>query len=150
MVADRELLRGGPIPFRRALATSQARIRTQSAPISSVASPSSCQRKKTHDHATFAINSLAHVWGSRRYATKDESRNNPLLALVTLGEGWHNNHHRWMRSCRQGLFPGELDATYLVLRGLAKVGIVWGIKEPPARILEEGRAARTEVRSRSE
>ena len=90
-------------------------------------------------HATFSINSLAHVWGKRRYATKDESKNNPILAAITLGEGWHNNHHRWMGSCRQGFFPGEIDVTYLVLRGLASVGVVWGIKEPPARILAEGR-----------
>lgn len=87
-------------------------------------------------HATFAINSLAHVWGTRRYATPDDSRNNWFLALLTMGEGWHNNHHHYMRSVRQGFFPHELDATYLILRGLAAVGIVWDLKEPPARLLD--------------
>ncbi len=87
-------------------------------------------------HATFAINSLAHVWGTRRYATPDDSRNNPLLAFLTMGEGWHNNHHHYMRSARQGFFPHEIDLTYLVLRALASLGIVWGIKEPPARLLQ--------------
>jgi stearoyl-CoA desaturase (delta-9 desaturase) len=92
-------------------------------------------------HATFAINSLAHTWGTRRYATRDTSRNNLWLALLTMGEGWHNNHHHYMRSARQGFFPGEIDLTYLALRALAKIGVVWGIKEVPARVLAEGRAA---------
>jgi stearoyl-CoA desaturase (delta-9 desaturase) len=75
-------------------------------------------------HATFAINSVAHIWGRRRFATRDESRNNWLLALLTLGEGWHNNHHYCMSSARQGFRWFELDATYLVLRALALVGVV--------------------------
>ncbi len=86
-------------------------------------------------HATFAINSLAHVWGTRRYATRDESRNNLWLALLTLGEGWHNNHHHWMRSARQGFAWWEIDLTYYALRALAALGIVWEISEPPQRIL---------------
>ena len=91
-------------------------------------------------HGTFCINSLAHVWGSRRYETKDASRNNFWLAVVTLGEGWHNNHHHWMRSCRQGFAWWEFDPTYYALRALAAVGLVWGIKEPPARIFAALRA----------
>lgn len=75
-------------------------------------------------HCTFSINSLAHVFGSRRFATGDDSRNNWLLALVTLGEGWHNNHHFSMASCRQGLKWWEIDVTYAVLRALAAAGIV--------------------------
>lgn len=75
-------------------------------------------------HATFAINSIAHLWGSRRFDTPDDSRNNPLLALLTLGEGWHNNHHYCRSSCRQGVEWWQLDVTYLVLRALAAVGIV--------------------------
>jgi stearoyl-CoA desaturase (delta-9 desaturase) len=90
-------------------------------------------------HGTFVINSLAHVWGRRRYATKDDSRNNFWLALLTLGEGWHNNHHRYFRSCRQGFFPGELDVTYLVLRALEGLGLVWDLHEPPRAVLAEGR-----------
>ena len=74
-------------------------------------------------HATFAINSVAHVWGSRRFATPDDSRNNGLLALLTLGEGWHNNHHYCRSSCRQGLRWWEIDLTYCGLRLLELLGI---------------------------
>ncbi len=83
-------------------------------------------------HGTFTINSLAHVWGKRRYATTDDSRNNFWLALITLGEGWHNNHHHYMHSTRQGFFWWEVDVTYYLLRALAAVGLVWDLKEPPA------------------
>jgi stearoyl-CoA desaturase (Delta-9 desaturase) len=77
------------------------------------------------------INSLAHVWGSRPYATGDESRNNAMLAVLTLGEGWHNNHHHYMSSARQGFSWWEIDVAYYVLRALAGLGIVWAIREPP-------------------
>lgn len=70
-------------------------------------------------HCTFAINSLAHLWGWRRFDTPDGSRNNPLLALITLGEGWHNNHHQYMYSCRQGLCWWEVDLTFYVLKLLS-------------------------------
>ena len=70
-------------------------------------------------HGTFVINSLAHIWGSRRFATPDESRNNFWLALVTMGEGWHNNHHHFMSSTRQGIRWWEVDATYYILRVLS-------------------------------
>jgi stearoyl-CoA desaturase (delta-9 desaturase) len=87
-------------------------------------------------HGTFTINSLAHVIGSRRYETKDQSRNNWLLALITLGEGWHNNHHHYQSSVRQGFFWWELDVTYYVLRLLALCGLVWDLREPPKRLLK--------------
>ena len=74
-------------------------------------------------HGTFLINSLSHIWGSRRFATPDESRNNFVLALVTLGEGWHNNHHHYMSSVRQGIRWWEIDVTYYVLVVLSWVGI---------------------------
>ena len=90
-------------------------------------------------HGTFTINSLAHQFGSRRYATRDESRNNALLALITLGEGWHNNHHRYPIAARQGFFWWELDITYCVLRGLAAVGLVHDLKPVPERIRAEAR-----------
>ncbi len=93
-------------------------------------------------HATFTINSLAHVIGSRRYETSDDSRNHWFLALITLGEGWHNNHHHYMNSCRQGFFWWELDPTYYGLKVLSWFGLVWDIKEPPARVLEQGRVDR--------
>jgi stearoyl-CoA desaturase (delta-9 desaturase) len=83
-------------------------------------------------HATLLINSLAHTWGSRRYATGDESRNSGLLALVTFGEGWHNNHHHCPGSVRQGLFWWEIDVTYYVLRGLSWLGVVWDLRQPTA------------------
>jgi stearoyl-CoA desaturase (delta-9 desaturase) len=86
-------------------------------------------------HGTFVINSLAHVWGSRRYETTDGSRNNPWLALLTLGEGWHNNHHHFQSAARQGFFWWELDVSYLALRLLAVFGIVWKLKAVPERLL---------------
>lgn len=92
-------------------------------------------------HATFTINSLGHVWGKRRFATKDQSRNNFVLALLTLGEGWHNNHHRFAVSARQGFYWWELDLSYLALKGMAAVGIVRDLNPVPQRILDEGRKA---------
>ncbi len=86
-------------------------------------------------HATLLINSLAHVWGSRRYATADQSRNNALLALLTLGEGWHNNHHHAMTSARQGFLWWEVDATYYVIRGLSRLGVIWDVRKPNAAAL---------------
>jgi len=81
-------------------------------------------------HVTFCINSLTHMFGKRRYQTKDDSRNSLILALLTFGEGWHNNHHYYKASTRQGFFWWEVDFTYYVLRGLALLGIVWDLKEP--------------------
>lgn len=86
-------------------------------------------------HVTFMINSLAHVHGRRRYITGDDSRNNWWLALMTLGEGWHNNHHAYMASTRQGFRWWEVDVTYYVLKGLSWVRIVWDLNEPPAAIV---------------
>jgi stearoyl-CoA desaturase (delta-9 desaturase) len=82
-------------------------------------------------HATFAINSLAHRWGTRPFDTPDDSRNNPVLAVLTLGEGWHNNHHHYMSAARQGFRRREIDLTYYSLRVLSWFGIVWRIREPP-------------------
>jgi stearoyl-CoA desaturase (delta-9 desaturase) len=86
-------------------------------------------------HGTFCINSLAHVYGSRRYDTSDTSRNNWWLAILTLGEGWHNNHHRYMSSARQGFYWWEVDATYYVLKILSWLGIVWDLRAPLPRLL---------------
>jgi stearoyl-CoA desaturase (delta-9 desaturase) len=90
-------------------------------------------------HTTFSVNSLAHVRGRRRYATNDSSRNNPLIALVTLGEGWHNNHHHFPACARQGFRWYELDVTYLVLRAFALVRIVHDLKEPTPAALANRR-----------
>ncbi len=86
-------------------------------------------------HATFCINSLAHVHGRKRYVTGDGSRNNWLLALLTMGEGWHNNHHAYQSSARQGFRWWEIDATYYILVALSWLGIVWDLKAPPAAVL---------------
>ena len=85
-------------------------------------------------HATFTVNSLAHVWGARRYATRDDSRNNLFLAALTLGEGWHNNHHHYPASARQGFFWWEFDPTYYLLRLMARLGLVWNLKPLPTHI----------------
>jgi stearoyl-CoA desaturase (Delta-9 desaturase) len=86
-------------------------------------------------HGTFCINSLAHVHGSKRYLTGDESRNNAILAFFTMGEGWHNNHHAYQYAARQGFKWWEWDPTYYLLKGLAAVGIVWDLKVPPVALL---------------
>jgi len=83
-------------------------------------------------HATVSINSLAHRWGTRRFDTADDSRNNLLLALVTFGEGWHNNHHHFPGAARQGFRWWEIDLTYLGLRALQACGLVWDLKPVPA------------------
>ncbi|WP_437953976.1 acyl-CoA desaturase [Sorangium sp. So ce296] len=87
-------------------------------------------------HGTFTINSLAHVFGSRRYATTDTSRNNFWLALVTLGEGWHNNHHHYMSSANQGFFWWEIDVSFYILRGMEKLGLIWDLRTAPAHVLQ--------------
>jgi stearoyl-CoA desaturase (delta-9 desaturase) len=87
--------------------------------------------------ATMCINSLAHVWGSRRFETSDDSRNNPLLAFFTLGEGWHNNHHHDMNAARQGRLWWEIDVTYYSLLALEKLGIVWDVRAPRESVVRE-------------
>lgn len=90
-------------------------------------------------HGTFSINSLMHVFGTRRYRTADTSRNSMLLALLTLGEGWHNNHHYYPSSTRQGFFWWEIDISYALLKALSWVGLVRGLRSPPARVLAANR-----------
>ena len=85
-------------------------------------------------HATVTIKSLDHLWGSRRYATPDNSRNNLLLAILTLGEGWHNNHHHYAVSARQGFFWWEIDPTYYGLVLLAKLGIIRDLRPVPEKV----------------
>jgi stearoyl-CoA desaturase (delta-9 desaturase) len=92
-------------------------------------------------HATFTINSLSHVFGSRRFETSDTSRNNPFLAVLTLGEGWHNNHHHYQSSARQGFYWWEYDITYYGLKVLSWLGIIWDLRPVPASVLEAGRQA---------
>ncbi len=86
-------------------------------------------------HGVFTVNSICHLLGSRRYATRDDSRNNPVIALITLGEGWHNNHHHYQSSANQGFFWWEIDITFSILRFLSVFGFVWGIRTPPRKQL---------------
>ena len=82
-------------------------------------------------HGTFTVNSLAHLFGSQPFDTSDDSRNNALVAALTLGEGWHNNHHRYPGATKQGIAPHELDLAWWGLRVLSAAGLVWDLKETP-------------------
>lgn len=93
-------------------------------------------------HMTFTVNSLAHVWGKRRFMTNDDSRNNSLIAIFTLGEGWHNNHHHFPSAARQGFYWWEIDLTYYGLKFLSALGLVWDLRKVPAEVLSQKRAAR--------
>ena len=85
-------------------------------------------------HATYTINSLSHVFGRQRYRTGDASRNNFWLALLTLGEGWHNNHHHYPSASRQGFYWWEIDITYYLLKVLSWLGIIWDLKPIPLSV----------------
>ena len=86
-------------------------------------------------HGSFSINSLSHMFGRKRYATADDSRNNWALAVITTGEGWHNNHHHYQSSANQGFRWWEIDVTYYVLRLLALCGLIWDLRRPPPEAL---------------
>lgn len=88
-------------------------------------------------HVTFCVNSVTHIIGNKRFKNSDESRNNFWIALLTFGEGWHNNHHRYPLSARQGMYWWEFDLSYLLLRGLEKLGLVWDLKTYPKVIYKE-------------
>jgi stearoyl-CoA desaturase (delta-9 desaturase) len=92
-----------------------------------------------HFHAVVTINSMAHMFGSRRYDTPDTSRNNWLLSLITLGEGWHNNHHHYAVCARQGFYWWEIDITYYVLVVLSWLGIIRDLRPLPGKIRESGK-----------
>jgi stearoyl-CoA desaturase (delta-9 desaturase) len=91
-------------------------------------------------HGTFTVNSLAHIWGSRRYNTTDQSRNNFWIALWTGGEGWHNNHHHYMASVRQGFFWWEIDFSYYALKIMSWFRLVWDLRVPPKHLLAAARS----------
>ena len=92
-------------------------------------------------HGTGCINSMAHLMGRRRFRTSDDSRNSAILAFITLGEGWHNNHHRYQSSTRNGFYWWEIDPTYYGLKLLAFTGFIWGLKPVPQSVLAEGAQA---------
>ena len=87
-------------------------------------------------HATVTINSLAHRYGRRRFATRDDSRNNLWLALLTFGEGWHNNHHFYPGSARQGFRWYEIDLTWYGLRLMQALGLVWELRPVPSWVMQ--------------
>ncbi len=96
-------------------------------------------------HGTFCINSATHLIGSKRFITGDDSRNHLLLALITLGEGWHNNHHRYPGSERQGFYWWEIDISHYILKTLSLFGLVWDLRTPPQRIYEEAKQGMAQV-----
>jgi stearoyl-CoA desaturase (delta-9 desaturase) len=101
-----------------------------------------CLPTMTLAHATFAINTVNHLFGTRRFDTIDESRNNVVTAFFAVGEGWHNNHHRYQRAARNGFYWWEFDPTWYVIRLMQAVGLVWDVHAVPARIYKEARAAK--------
>ena len=105
-----------------------------------------CVPTVTLAHATFAINTVNHLFGSRRFDTIDESRNNPVTALFAVGEGWHNNHHRYQRAARNGFYWWEFDPTWYVIRLMQAVGLAWDLQPVPARIYAEAEATRARRR----
>jgi stearoyl-CoA desaturase (delta-9 desaturase) len=96
-------------------------------------------------HATFAINTVNHMLGSRRFDTPDDSRNNVVTALLTLGEGWHNNHHRYQRAARNGFYWWELDPTYYLIRLLGLLRVAWAIEPVPERVYREAAGTRPQA-----
>ena len=102
-----------------------------------------CLPTMTLAHATFCINTVNHLFGSRRFETIDESRNNAFTALFAVGEGWHNNHHRYQRAARNGFYWWEFDPTWYVIRAMQATGLVWDVQRVPDRIYEEALAVKT-------
>lgn len=100
-------------------------------------------------HATFCINSLAHVLGKQRYVTGDDSRNNLILAIATMGEGWHNNHHAFQSSTRQGFRWWEIDLSFYILQLLSLVRVVSGLKPPPESVVRNEQRLGTKIIQRS-
>jgi stearoyl-CoA desaturase (delta-9 desaturase) len=92
-------------------------------------------------HGSFAVNSLAHVFGRQRYETGDDSRNSWVLALLTTGEGWHNNHHYYQSSVRQGFRWWQIDLTYYLLHALSWTGLIWDLRQPPRHVVDAPRPA---------
>jgi stearoyl-CoA desaturase (delta-9 desaturase) len=92
-----------------------------------------------YQHATFSVNSICHMFGRRAYRSRDEARNNRLVALLVFGEGWHNNHHAFPASARHGLDRGQIDVSWWIIRALERLGLVWNVRVPDAAQLERRR-----------
>jgi stearoyl-CoA desaturase (Delta-9 desaturase) len=106
-----------------------------------------CLPTTTLAHATFAINTVNHMFGTRRFETLDESRNNPVTAFFAVGEGWHNNHHRYQRAARNGFYWWEVDPTWYVIRAMAALGLVWDVQAVPKRVYDEARVVKAKRES---
>ena len=87
-------------------------------------------------HITWSVNSVCHLWGTRPFDTGDHSRNNPIIGVLTLGEGWHNNHHAFPASARHGLRWWQFDPSYLLIRAMKLVGLAWDVRTPSAARIE--------------
>ncbi|MHB8470058.1 MAG: acyl-CoA desaturase [Gaiellaceae bacterium] len=98
-------------------------------------------RIAAYQHATFSVNSICHMFGRQDFRSRDEARNNWVVALLVFGEGWHNNHHAFPASARHGLRRSQLDVSWWVIRGLEKLRLVWDVKVPDAAQLERRRVA---------
>ena len=81
-------------------------------------------------HCTWLINSATHLWGSRRFNTSDDSKNSFWVALITFGEGWHNNHHAHPRSARHGMTWWEVDLSWMQIRVMQRLGLAWDVQVP--------------------
>jgi stearoyl-CoA desaturase (Delta-9 desaturase) len=92
-----------------------------------------------YQHATFSVNSICHMFGGRSYRSRDESRNNWVVAMLTMGEGWHNNHHAFPSSARHGIDRLQLDVSWWTIRALEKLGLAWDVKLPDSRQLARRR-----------
>ena len=88
-------------------------------------------------HCTWFVNSASHMWGYRNYKTTDESRNLWWVAMVTYGEGWHNNHHRYAHAARQGFYWWEIDVSYYLLKLLSWTGLIWDLRQVPSHVYNE-------------
>jgi stearoyl-CoA desaturase (delta-9 desaturase) len=90
-------------------------------------------------HVTWSVNSVCHVWGSRPFRSGDHSANNAAVALLSLGEGWHNNHHAFPTSARHGLFWWQFDPSYLIICAMERVGLAWDVRLPNQAALDTKR-----------
>ena len=88
-------------------------------------------------HVTWSVNSICHLWGAQPFAGDDESRNNPVVGVLAMGEGWHNNHHAFPNSARHGLWWWQIDVSYWVIRALAACRLAWNVKVPDAARIAE-------------
>jgi len=90
-------------------------------------------------HITWSVNSICHLWGTRPFRSHDESRNNPIVGVLALGEGWHNNHHAFPTSARHGLRWWQVDFSWMIIRALERLGVVWNVRVPKAERMEQRR-----------